>query len=73
MLGKSGKAFHPIVTQSGDAADRVPGMVFAVTPEELAAADSYEVDDYARVETTLASGHPRLGLCGAYIKIRPGA
>jgi hypothetical protein len=56
VLAKSGKAFHPIVTQSGDAADRVTGMVFPITPEELAAADAYEVDDYVRIETTLASG-----------------
>lgn len=56
VLAKSGAQFHPIVRQSDDAANRVAGMVFAITPAELAAADAYEVDDYARVETTLASG-----------------
>ena len=55
VLAKSGRRYHPIVTQSGDDADRISGMVFALTPEELLAADAYEVDDYARVETTLAS------------------
>ena len=30
--------------------DRVEGAVFAITVEELAAADAYEVSDYERVE-----------------------
>ncbi|BCQ64792.1 hypothetical protein PBOI14_65420 [Pseudomonas sp. Boi14] len=30
--------------------------MFCITPEELAAADSYEVSDYKRVSVTLASG-----------------
>jgi hypothetical protein len=56
VLAKSGKRFHPIVVRSGDDGDRVPGTVFEITAEELAAADSYEVDDYERVEAQLASG-----------------
>ena len=56
VLVKSGKRFHPIVRRTDDASDRVAGIVFAITPEELAAADAYEVDDYERVETHLASG-----------------
>jgi hypothetical protein len=56
VLAKSGKRFHPIVVRSADANDRVPGAMFEITPEELAAADAYEVDDYERVEATLASG-----------------
>ena len=56
VLAKSGKRFHPIVMRSGEEADRVAGMVFLITPKELAAADEYEVDDYARVEAPLASG-----------------
>ena len=52
---KSGKRFHPIVMQ-GDTADRVPGMVFEITAEELAAADRYEVADYKRVAAQLSSG-----------------
>jgi hypothetical protein len=31
-------------------------MVFRITPEELAAADSYEVSDYKRVSVVLTSG-----------------
>jgi gamma-glutamylcyclotransferase (GGCT)/AIG2-like uncharacterized protein YtfP len=56
VLAKSGKRFHPIVMRSVSADDRVAGTVFAVTPAELASADAYEVDDYARVEAELASG-----------------
>jgi hypothetical protein len=56
VLAKSGERFHPIVMRSGDARDRVEGMAFEITPAELAAADSYEVSDYERVEAELASG-----------------
>ena len=56
VLAKSGERFHPIVARTGDAADRVEGTVFAITQAELAAADSYEVSDYERVEAELASG-----------------
>ena len=55
VLAKSGERFHPIVTP-GRKDDRVPGMVFEITTEELAAADSYEVSDYKRVSAQLASG-----------------
>lgn len=55
VLTKSGKRFHPIV-MPGDTSDQVPGMVFEITPEELAAADRYEVSDYKRVAAKLASG-----------------
>jgi gamma-glutamylcyclotransferase (GGCT)/AIG2-like uncharacterized protein YtfP len=55
VLAKSGRRFHPIVMPGG-ADDRVPGTVFEVTAEELAAADSYEVSDYKRVAAPLASG-----------------
>lgn len=55
VLAKSGKRFHPIVMQ-GAPSDQVPGMVFEITAEELAAADRYEVADYKRVAAKLASG-----------------
>lgn len=55
VLAKSGKAYHPIVIP-GRKDDSVPGMVFEITPEELAAADSYEVDDYRRIAAPLQSG-----------------
>ena len=52
----SGLAVHHIARRTGDPADRIPGLVFALSPAELAAADAYEVDVYARIEATLASG-----------------
>lgn len=52
----SGKAAHSIARQSGDPADRIPGVVLLLTEDELAATDRYEVEAYARVEVTLDSG-----------------
>jgi gamma-glutamylcyclotransferase (GGCT)/AIG2-like uncharacterized protein YtfP len=34
----------------------VPGTVFAISEEELAAADTYEVDAYRRISVPLRSG-----------------
>jgi hypothetical protein len=56
VLAKSGERFHPIVMPSRNPADEVGGRVFRITPEELAAADAYEVADYKRIEVTLKSG-----------------
>ena len=56
VLAKSGERFHPIVKRSSNREDRVAGMVFTLTQDELRAADAYEVDDYERVEAELASG-----------------
>jgi gamma-glutamyl AIG2-like cyclotransferase len=56
VVGTSGVAHHPIVRRTGDPADRVPGVVFALTDAELAEADAYETDDYARLLLRLASG-----------------
>jgi len=55
VLAKSGKALHPILIP-GRKDDSVPGMVFEITAEELAAADRYEVDDYRRIAAPLQSG-----------------
>lgn len=56
VVATSGATHHPIAMPSGDAADRVRGMVFRLTPQELAQADAYEVDDYRRTAVVLASG-----------------
>lgn len=56
VVRTSGVSHHPIVHATGDDADRVPGVVFEVTPAELAQADAYETDDYARLRVRLASG-----------------
>lgn len=52
----SGKAVHAIARESGDPADRIAGVVFALTEAELEATDRYEVDVYGRVEVALESG-----------------
>lgn len=56
VLKTSGQEEHPIVMPCDDMTQRVDGMVFAITEEELAEADSYEVADYERISTVLASG-----------------
>lgn len=56
VVATSGEASHPIVRRTGDASDGIHGVVFAVTSEELDAADRYEVADYKRVAVRLRSG-----------------
>lgn len=56
VVATSGKTHHPIVVRSTDASTRIQGTVFLVTRAELEQADAYEVDDYERIETVLASG-----------------
>jgi Gamma-glutamyl cyclotransferase, AIG2-like len=52
----SGKAVHTIARPTGDPADRIPGTVFLLTQDELAATDAYEAKAYSRVEWALESG-----------------
>jgi hypothetical protein len=56
----SGTATHLVARPTGDPADRVAGMVFLLTPEELAATDAYEGSDYGRTEAALESGRRAL-------------
>lgn len=56
VLAKSGERYHPAALPSHNAEDKIGGLVFEVTPQELAAADAYEVDDYVRATVRLASG-----------------
>ena len=63
----SGAAVHKIAQRTGDPADLVEGMVFSITPAELAAADAYEVDVYGRISVRLASG------AQAFVYIGPDA
>ena len=54
-LGTSGP--HADAVFTGDQTDRVAGMRFDVSADELASADEYErADQYTRVAVTLASG-----------------
>ncbi len=56
VLRKSNQQFHPIISLSGDKNDKVEGVLFEVTGDEILQADRYEVDDYKRVEVTFKSG-----------------
>lgn len=52
----SGAPVHSIACSTGNPADVVHGVAFEISEAELAAADGYEVDAYARSEVQLASG-----------------
>jgi hypothetical protein len=52
----SGAPVHMIACRAGDGGERIPGIVYRLTPEELAATDDYEGDAYARIEVKLESG-----------------
>lgn len=52
----SGLDEHPILRRTDDPRDRVFGRVLLLTPDELDAADEYEVSLYRRASVTLASG-----------------
>ena len=56
FVAASGKADHDIVTFTGRDEDRVPGMVFEVSDQELARSDDYEPAGYTRMAARLASG-----------------
>lgn len=56
VVASSGKEFHPIAKYTGSLKNRIPGTVFEITESELQQSDQYEVDNYQRIQTTLASG-----------------
>src|SRR5688572_2704624 len=56
VVAISGKAYHTMATFTGRASDVVPGMAFAMTPDEIQNADKYEVADVKRVSVVLQSG-----------------
>lgn len=56
VIRLSGLAVHTIARWTGEADDRITGMVFAITGQELEATDRYEVAAYGRVEVELESG-----------------
>ncbi len=55
VIATSGSDRHPILRE-GDPSDWVEGAYLELTAAELAAADAYEVDDYARGIVILSSG-----------------
>ena len=52
----SGKPVHMIARATGDSADKIDGVLFLLTDEELARTDAYEVEAYRRIEVQLESG-----------------
>lgn len=57
VIRTSGKTLHPMATFTGESGERIAGMVFEVTDEELEQADRYETDPaYRRWRTRLLSG-----------------
>jgi hypothetical protein len=56
VIAASGAAVHTIARPSGNPADRVPGTVFAITADELEAADRYESGPIVRIRVRLESG-----------------
>ena len=56
----SGAKTHMVARKTGDAVDRIPGVVFLLTAEELAATDKYEGSDYGRAELVFESGRKAL-------------
>jgi gamma-glutamylcyclotransferase (GGCT)/AIG2-like uncharacterized protein YtfP len=56
VVALSRKTHHKIAQRSPNLADEVPGTVFTITTQELAAADRYEVSAYTRALVTLKSG-----------------
>jgi len=59
---------HPMLHYTGNPADSVDGMVLDITLEELAQADSYEVDMYKRARVKLKSGDE----AWAYVSVKDG-
>ena len=55
VVATSGSDRHPILRR-GRAGDSVAGARLELDDAQLARADTYEVDDYARIRVTLASG-----------------
>ena len=56
VVALSGKTHHPIAVVSQDKNDFVSGVIFEITPKELAQSDLYEVSDYKRVTGEFKSG-----------------
>lgn len=52
----SGDTHHPVAIRTGNKNDKVSGVVFKITIQELMQSDRYEVDAYKRVERVMESG-----------------
>lgn len=70
VLAKSEQIHHPIAVYSGKPDDEIKGILFEISEEELMQADTYEVEDYQRIEATFKSGKKR-GFMFKQIKTKP--
>ena len=67
VVALSGAPIHMIACRTGDPVERIPGVVYRITPAELEATDDYEGDAYGRIEVILESG------AAAFVYIGPDA
>ncbi len=56
IIKKSGKDIHPVILFTGNIKDKIKGMVFEVSSDELKQADEYEKANYKRISIKLSSG-----------------
>lgn len=56
VIQLSGLEVHKMLVPTGDEYDTVPGMIFELTPQELAQADTYEVSSYKRAQVKTTDG-----------------
>jgi len=56
VLASSNETHHPILNYTGKKSDKVNGVIFEVTKEELLKADTYEEENYKRVLEVFESG-----------------
>jgi hypothetical protein len=56
VIAASGAAVHTIARPAAASAEPIPGIVFSLTPAELAAADRYESGAIRRIRARLVSG-----------------
>lgn len=57
VLAKSNKKYHPIAVKSENKNDKIDGVIYEITTNELLETDKYEVEDYKRVLEIFKSGH----------------
>ncbi len=56
VVDLSGDTHHPVAIKTNNKNDKVSGVVFKISNQELMQSDRYEVDAYKRVERTMTSG-----------------
>ena len=56
VVRQSGETHYPVLAEGAAASQRVAGTLYWLTKDELAAADTYEAEEYQRRRVTLESG-----------------